>query len=444
MLKSFVQLLPAQALLQLPALKNSCFYDRLFTPVVSLWLLLFQRINADHSLDAALAHARAGGADSLKPKLSSGLRSTSTASYSDARQRLPCGFLQQVLQLMAGKITGLNPNTGWKGWRVVLLDGSTVRLRSYGDIPKEFPPHGNQHPGAGYWCLMRVVVGFCAFSGAALDCAMGSCHISEQALGAQIILRVAAKSLFIGDRNIGIFLIAQAAAAKGHQVLLRLTDVRAAKLLGRSLRPGDHLLSWKAFRSTQLAPDLSAEPIPGRLLVVRIHRPGFRSRQLCLFTSLLDRAQYPSQDLVQLYGLRWRVELNLRYVKTQMQAAQLETHSAEMARKEWLAALIAYNLIRAAMLCAAVHTQTHPLSLSFSACRRRLESWLKDFGSTKRRAYARWHQLLAKMGRCQLPNRRKVRPNEPRAQRHLRQSFPPLRGSRASARTMLQKIRPKS
>lgn len=443
MLKSFVQLLPAQALLQLPALKNSCFYDRLFTPLVSLWLLLFQRINADHSLDAALAHARAGGADSLKPKLSSALRSTSTASYSDARQRLPCGFLQQVLQLMAGKITGLIPSTGWKGWRVVLLDGSTVRLRSYGDIPKEFPPHGNQHPGAGYWCLMRVVVGFCAFSGAALDCAMGSCHISEQALGAQI-LQAAAKSLFIGDRNLGIFLIAQAAAAKGHQVLLRLTDVRAAKLLGRSLRPGDHLLGWKAFRSTQSAPDLSAEPIPGRLLVVRIHRPGFRCRQLCLFTSLLDQAQYPSQELVQLYGLRWRVELNLRYVKTQMQAAQLETHSAEMARKEWLAALIAYNLIRAAMLCAAVHTQTHPLSLSFSACRRRLECWLKDFGSTKRRAYALWRQLLAKIGQCQLPKRRKARPNEPRAQRHLRQSFPPLRGSRASARKMLRKIRPKS
>lgn len=431
-------------MLQLPALKNASFYERLFTPLVSLWLLLFQRFNADHSLDAALTHARDGGADSLRPKLSSRLRSASTASYSDARKRLPWTFLLQVLQLLAGRIIGLNPNAGWKGWRVVLLDGSTVRLRSYGNIPKQFPPHGNQHAGAGYWCLMRVVVSFCAFSGAALDCAIGSCRVSEQALGAEIILRAAKGSLFIGDRNFGIFLIAQAAAAMGHQVLLRLTDVRAAKLLGRSLRLGDHLLSWKASRSSQRNPDLSAEPILGRLLIVRIHRPGFRSRQLCLFTSLSDQSGYPLEELVQLYGLRWRVELNLRYVKTQMEAAQLETHSADMARKEWLASLIAYNLIRAAMLCTAIHTQTDPLSLSFSACRRRLECWLKDFGSTKRGAYARWHHLLAKMGQCRLPKRQKARPNEPRAQRHLWQSFPPLCGSRASARKMLRKIRPKS
>ena len=138
------------------------------------------------------------------------------------------------------------------------------------------------------------------------------------------------------------------------------------------------------------------------------------------------------------------MELNLRYVKAQMDAAQLETHSAEMAAKEWLATLIAYNLIRAAMLCAAQHTQTQPLSLSFSACRRRLEGWLRDFGSTKRRAYANWKQTLAEMGQCRLPKRRKTRPSEPRAQRHLWQAFPPLRGSRSSARRLLQKTNPKS
>lgn len=444
LLKCFIQLLPARSLFQLPALKNAPFYDRLFTPLVSLWLLLFQRFNGDHSLDAALTHARSGGADSLKPKLSSRLRSASTASYSDARQRLPWPFLLQVLQLLGGKISRLNPGALWKGWRVVLLDGSTVRLRSYGNIPKQFPAAGNQHSTALYWCLMRVVVGFCAFSGAALDCALGSCHLSEQALASEMILRASAGCLFIGDRNLGIFLVAQAAAAKSHHVLLRLTEARAAKLLGHPLRGGDHVLSWKASRRAQRHPDLSVQPLPGRLLVVPIQRPGFRRFQLCLFTSLLDQTEYPAQELVRLYGLRWQVELNLRYVKTQMEAAQLETHSADMARKEWLATLIAYNLVRAAMLCAALHTQTQPLSLSFSACRRRLECWLKDFGSTRRRAYARWTQLLEHLDKCRLPKRQKVRPNEPRAQRHIRQSFPPLEGSRSSTRRRLRKTKPKS
>lgn len=429
---------------RLPALKNGSFYDRLFTPLVSLWLLLYQRLNANHSLDAALTHARAGGANRLKSKLSSRLRSASTAAYSDARQRLPEPFLRQTLQLLGDRIRRLDPAALWHGWRLVLLDGSTVRLRSYGNIPKEYPPHRNQHATGGYWCLMRVVVGFCAFSGAVLDCAVGSLHLSEQALSCQLILRLAAGCLFIGDRNFGIFMIVQAAHAQGHHVLVRLTDLRAAKLLGRTLRLGDHRLSWQATGQSQRLADLRAEPIPGRLLVVRLQRRGFRALQLCLFTTLLDSTEYPLAELVQLYGRRWQVELNLRYVKVQMEAAQLETHSAEMARKEWLATLIAYNLIRAAMLCAAIHTQTEPLSLSFSACRRRLEYWLSDFGFAKRLAYATWHQLLAQLGQCRLPKRRTARPTEPRSRRHLPQTFPPLRGSRAAAREMLKKTSPKS
>src|SRR5262249_43045293 len=61
-----------------------------------LWYLLFQRLNQDHSLDAALTDARAGGADQINSKLSAKLRSSSTASYSDARQRLPWQFLAQA------------------------------------------------------------------------------------------------------------------------------------------------------------------------------------------------------------------------------------------------------------------------------------------------------------------------------------------------------------
>ena len=46
---------------RLPAPKGKRFYDRLFTPRVTLWQLLFQRFHPDHTLDAALSDARAGG-----------------------------------------------------------------------------------------------------------------------------------------------------------------------------------------------------------------------------------------------------------------------------------------------------------------------------------------------------------------------------------------------
>jgi hypothetical protein len=428
----------------LPALKGKTFYDRLFTPLVTLWYLLFQRLNHDHSLDGALADAQHGGANKLNGKLAGRSLSCSTASSSEARQRMPWDFLLQALQLLGRKITALSPSTLWKGLRVVLLDGSTVRLRPYQSIRQEFPPHRNQHPQQPYWCLMRVVVGFCCFTGAALDCALGSTHRSEQALGCEVLLRALGSCLFIGDRNFGVFGVVQAARARKQHVLLRLTDARAAKVLGRSLHVGDHRVSWKPTSHDQLQPELCKDPIQGRLIVAQVKRLGFRSQRLCLFSTLEDSAQSTMEDLIRLYGLRWHIELDLRYVKTQLEAVQLEAHSADMARKEWLATLLAYNLIRAAMLSAALQQNIPPLSLSFSACRRRLEYWLRNVGSSKGGVLRCWQKTLLEMSQCRLPHRRRPRPSEPRAQRHLRQPYPPLVGSRAAARKKMKKRLPKS
>ncbi|OLE62152.1 MAG: hypothetical protein AUI36_10945, partial [Cyanobacteria bacterium 13_1_40CM_2_61_4] len=356
----------------MPALKNQGFYQRLFTPIVTLWYLIFQRLHFDHTLEGVVADARAGGADSLCERLSKKLLSTATVSYSNARQRLPLAFLTQALALQALKIIRLNPKALWRGLLVSLLDGSTVRIRPYGDIPKKFPPHRNQAKAPAYWCLMRVVVCFCVHTGAALNCALGNTGLSEQVLACQIILGQPLLSgcLFIGDRNFGVFRIVQAARAVGAKVLLRMTQTRARKLLGRSLCLGQHSVRWFPTRHDQLQPDCNNDPVDGQLLVVRIKRKGFRTQTLYLFTTLPKSAEYPVEELVSLYGLRWHIELNLRYLKAQMRLVQLECKSADMAQKEWFAGLMAYNLIRAAMLCAALHEGIPALVLSFSLSRR--------------------------------------------------------------------------
>jgi hypothetical protein len=441
----FLDLLPRRQLWQLPALKDQEFYERLFTPIVTLWYLIFQRLDFDHTLEGVVADARDGGADSLGKRLSKKLLSSATVSYSNARQRLPLAFLSEALALQVRKILGLNPRARWRGLLVNLLDGSTVRMRPGGDIPQKFPPHGNQAKAPAYWCLMRVVVCFCAQTGAALNCAMGNTSRSEQVLACQIILgQPWSACLFIGDRNFGVFRIVQTARAAGARVLLRLTQPRARKLLGGSLALGQHALRWSPTRHDQLQPGCSKDPVDGQLLVVRIKRNGFRTQTLYLFTNLPKSPDYPGEELVSLYGWRWHIELNLRYLKAQMGLVQLECKSADMAQKEWLAGLIAYNLIRAAMLCAALQQGLSVLVLSFSLSRRHLENWLAHFGQNRRDHGPRWKKLLRLIGQARLPHRRRCRPPEPRAQRHLRQPYPSLVGSRRIARQQLIKSMHKS
>src|SRR3954447_6681135 len=76
------------------------FYECAFSPLITLWYLVFQRIEPDHTLEAVLTDAHQGGADALnqggKP-LSQRIRSWATSAYSNARQRLPVGTLVRAL-----------------------------------------------------------------------------------------------------------------------------------------------------------------------------------------------------------------------------------------------------------------------------------------------------------------------------------------------------------
>jgi hypothetical protein len=427
------------------ALSERSFYQRAFTPLVTLWYMVFQRLSDNHHLSHVQDDAREGGADRLSPRgrpLSTRITSESTSAYSDARQRLPLGLLWQTLWHIATQITQAFQGPRWFGLQAALLDGSTYRLRPLGDIPKHFAPH---RPGnckkPPYWCVARVVGLVCLATGALLDSAIGSLKASEQALSAGMLqARSWAGWLLLGDRNFGVYSVARSIVAAGGQGLVRLTEARAAKLARSTslkLRPGlDARLSWAPSAHDQCPEGITPEPVEGRLLAVRVQRRGHRTLTLYWFTTLLDQAQCPVEQLAQLYAQRWNIELDFRYLKAQMQLGFLEAHSADIARKEWLAGLIAYNLIRWTMASAAALAKVPVLVLSFSRARDLLLGWLARSPLHRRNARS-WKRLLTRISQAQQPKRRKQRPSEPRAIRAFHKDFAKLEGSRSAARKRL-------
>jgi hypothetical protein len=180
----------------------------------------------------------------------------------------------------------------------------------------------------------------------------------------------------------------------------------------------DAPVRWTPTRHDQADAGLERLPVDGRLVGVCLHRPGFRTQWLYLFTTLRDAARYPAAELVARYGVRWHVELNLHYLKAQMGLGQLEVKSARLAIKQWYAGLLAYNLIRGVMLWSAATAAVAPLSLSFAQSRRLScwQTWPPPFprseprnGPTNRAPSIMWGEM-----------------------------FPPLRGPRAAARRQLE------
>ena len=419
------------------------FYRRIFGLVVTLWYLVFQRLNHDKTQDAVVKDLRHGGADRLSPsrrqRLSKQVRSDATSSYNEARQRIPLAFVQWALRRIAdGVREGCQQlRTGARSFQI--FDGSTLAVLANPSLTKAYPPATNQH-GCSDWCLMRVVVGFCAFTGVVLSAVEGPMCLGEQTLAWSLMAQAVAGTVWIGDRNFGIWSVAAQALRYRQDVIVRLTHARAARLTGGRiwLAGQDEVVQWRRTKHDRVAPGTREAALQGRLIFIRVKREG-RFINLWLFTTLMDREAFPISRLVELYGWRWQAEIDFRYVKTALDMQQLVVQSPEMARKEFYAGLIAYDLVRIVMASAEPLNSNQPASrLSFSQVRRVLVGWLADWAKDWRSRHGSLTQkikcLVAQAARQRLPTRTQPRPSEPRCVRRRAAKFPPLKGSRETAR----------
>src|SRR5215471_9980255 len=143
--------------------------DRIFSPLVTLWVFLGQVLSADHSCRAAvarlLAHRLARGQSPCSPE---------TGAYCQARQRLPESFFADVARHTGQALDAqVDPQWLWKRRRVHIYDGSSVSMP---DTPKnqaEYPQPDTQKPGLGF-PLARIAAIFSLACGAVLD--VGLCR----------------------------------------------------------------------------------------------------------------------------------------------------------------------------------------------------------------------------------------------------------------------------
>ena len=189
-----------------PGGKKRAFYERIYSLRVTLWYLVYQRLNFDHTLSGVITDIRAGGGDRLggkgRKKLSKRVKSKKTNAYSQARTRLPLEFLQAALariQEAIHKLVGLKdpcktiPPPHQRVRQIV--DGSTVPMLVTPKLGKTYPPARNQH-GHSDWCLVRIVVGFCSRCGAVLSANDGPVSQGEQVLFWKMIERAKACLLY--------------------------------------------------------------------------------------------------------------------------------------------------------------------------------------------------------------------------------------------------------
>jgi hypothetical protein len=146
--------------------------DRIYTPLVALWVFLGQVLSADHSCRAAVARL-------IAHRLSEGQQacSSKTGAYCQARGRLPEKFFSAVTCLVGRALDSkADPKWLWKGRRVYMFDGTIVSMPDTPENQAVYPQPYNQRPGLGFpiarvgaitslACGAIINLGFCRYAG---------------------------------------------------------------------------------------------------------------------------------------------------------------------------------------------------------------------------------------------------------------------------------------
>jgi hypothetical protein len=432
----FADVLPAAEVEHALRDEHVTFRDRLFPPLVTLWVFLSQVLDPDHSCRAAVARFLAWrAARGLAPC------SADTSAYCKARRRLPEGVLARLTRATGRQAQDQAPPAWrWNGRTVKVADGTTVSMPDTPANRQEFPHSRSQKPGLGF-PIARLVVLFSLAVGTALDAALGRYlgkQTGETALFHTLHDNLEPGDILLMDRYFGSFWEIALARRRGADVVTRLHQRRTADFrTGRRLGREDHVVAWAKPARPAWMDEATYASLPPTLAVrevrVRVRQAGFRTRVLVVVTTLLDPEEAPRSDVAVLYRLRWLAELDLRALKQTLQMDVLRCKTPEMVRKEVWAHLLAYNLVRRVMARAAQEAKLLPVQLSFKAAVQAVNAFAgvawpagaKDLEEVWRRLRA----VLASQRVGARPNR-----YEPRARKRRPKEYPLLTVPRDQAR----------
>lgn len=422
--------------------------DKIYTPLVTLWVFLSQVLSADHGCRWAVGRL-------IAHRLSQGQSpcSAETGAYCRARKRLPERLFSEVAR-KTGQELDANARESWlwKGRPVYIFDGATVMMPDTQENQKAYPQNVAQKLGLGF-PIARVAAIFSLSCGAVIDLAIS--RYAGKGQGESTLFRALGDVFRPGDLVVTdallctwteiLMLKERGVDYVGQLHVMRNADFRRGKRLGKK----DHIVRWsKPFvrwmdkQSRKALPDF----LEVRECCISIQQPGFRSETIVVVTTLLDALEFTKEDIAEIYFRRWNVELDLRSIKSVMQMEMLRCKTPELVRKEIWTHILAYNLIRTVMAQAATRHDVHPRSISFKGAIQTLEAFQQLIAfSDEHDAAIRMH-LYENLLDAAASHRVANRPGrfEPRQIKRRRKKYPPLIKPRREAKLELLKgVKPK-
>jgi hypothetical protein len=417
--------------------------DNIFSTEIVLWAFLAQCLRDGKG---AACSAAVGDIATYKLQTSQEPPSGDTGDYCRARAKLSLPALQHLVRESARQLEdNAVPSWLWKGHHAKLVDGFTFTMPDTPDNQSAFPQNSAQDPGVGL-PIARACTVVSLATACVCDLAVGPYkgkETGESALLRDMLDVFDEGDVVVFDRFYCSFMMLAMFSLRGVPVCTRLHQRRISDFRrGLRLGQGDHLITWTRPKPPAWLSEEMYNQIPETLtlreLQFDIHEPGRRTRSLVVVTTLTDAQAYTKEDIAELYGLRWNVELDIRAIKQTLALDHVRCKTPEMVRRELWVTLLAYNLIRKVIATAAAVHDKQPRCLGFTlACQTILASWMLWSTGSVSNARAMRAMMLAQIAANEVANR----PGriEPRVLKRRRHHYPLMQRPREELRAELGK-----
>ncbi len=307
-----------------------------------------------------------------------------TGDFCRARAKLPEAALHELSCDVASTLEDrADPTWLWKGRHAKLIDGFTFTMPDTPENQSEYPQQRAQKPGIGL-PIARVVAVVSLATACVLETATGPYRgkqTGEPSLLRSILHAFLAGDIAVADRCYCSFMQIALFLGRGVHSCVRMhqcrhTDFRKGRRLGKN----DYIIEWARPDRPKWMDKATYATMPRtlelRVLRYQVAEKGRRTRTLTVVTTLLDAKQYTKEEIAELYGFRWNVELDIRSIKQMLNLSHLRCKSPAMVRREFWATFLAYNLIRTTAAAAASLHGKQPRHISFTCtCQYVLSAW---------------------------------------------------------------------
>jgi hypothetical protein len=281
----------------------------------------------------------------------------SGAAFSKARAKLKYTAFIELSDQIIGEFYQSGPHKrDWKGYRVIACDGSKVELPNSKEIQSRFGVHsvrsdGKQIPMATICELFDPLNNLC------LSAKLDGFKISESDLAWSMLREgtFGQGDIFIFDRYFYSSLLAVYLNQIGADFCFRIksNSVLVKKLKGQKKKDGIFEISiGRESKQRAREYNIANQKISCRVTIIDLPN----EQEEFLLSSFTDQQKTSSEDLKELYFLRWRIEEQYKKLKHKVCLENFSGKSVESIYQDFYVKIFTMNLT-----CILIHPIDHLL-----------------------------------------------------------------------------------